>query len=121
MKYQKNTAIETRAKDTTGTSTQALETAERNDMEQLDRWREHFNELLWYTSQCITVHQRARIPGGEFRGHIIPEEIINAIEKTKSGKSKVPGIILPEAHKTETSVTVVILMGLFQETWETEE
>ena len=89
--------------------------------EQLDRWREHFSELLSGTP----VTTPPLIEEGEDLevnlGPISKEEIIRAIGKTKSGKAPGKDNIPPEVLKVDAAVTADILLDLFQEAWDKEE
>ena len=89
--------------------------------EQLDRWREHFIELLSGTA----VTTPPLIEEGEDLevnlGPISKEEITRAIGKTKSGKAPGPDNIPPEVLKADAAVTADILLDLFQEAWDKEE
>ena len=89
--------------------------------EQLDRWREHFNEVL----NGSPVMMPPDIDEGEDLevnlGPISRAEIIEAIGKTKNGKAPGPDNITPEVLKAEAGITADILLKLFQEVWENEE
>ena len=86
-------------------------------VEQLDRWREHFSELL----SGIPVTTPPLIEEGEDLevnlGPISKEEIIQAIGKTKSGKAPGPDNIPPEVLKADAAVTADILLEEVPQEW----
>ena len=88
--------------------------------EQLDRWREHFSELFNGTP----VLTPPDIEEGEDLNinleQISKAEVVQAIKKTKNGKSPGPDNIPPEILKADAVTTADILIDLFQEAWETE-
>ena len=89
--------------------------------EQLDRWREHFRELISGTP--ITTPPLIE-EGEDLEMNLRPiskEEIIRAIGKTKSGKAPGPDNIPPEVLKTDAVVMADIVLNLFQEAWDKEE
>ena len=89
-------------------------------IEQLERWKEHFSELL----TCKPANAPFIEEGEDLDVHLGPiskAEIIQAISKIKTGKAPGPDNILPEVLKAEATVAAKILMDLFQEVWEKEE
>ena len=83
--------------------------------EQLERWREHFSELLSGTP----IDSPPDIPEGEElgidTGPITKDEIMNAVGMLKNDKA--PGIdgIPPEALKADRETTADLMIGLLQD------
>ena len=94
----------------------------RGKEEQLNRWAEHFQELL----NRPTPENPPTIPPAEIDLEInceIPtlEEITDAIERQRNGKAAGPDYIPPEALKADIDTSALMLHQLFIKIWNTEE
>ena len=90
--------------------------------EQLQRWVDHFSELLNRPSPTETPS----IPEAPSELEVncerpSKEEIVMAIKKLKSGKAAGPDNIPPEALKADPYTTAGMLYELFGKIWEEEE
>ena len=90
--------------------------------EQLQRWVDHFNELLNRPSPTETpsileapseLEVNCEKPS--------KEEIVKAIKNLKSGKAAGPDNIPPEALKVDPHTTAGLLFELFGKIWQEEE
>ena len=89
---------------------------------QLDRWTEHFKELL---NRPAPVNPPT-IPEAEEDLEIncdppTKEEVIEAIKKLKNGKAAGPDGIPAEALKADVEMTANMLLPVFKKIWEEEE
>ena len=89
---------------------------------QLDRWTEHFEELL----NRPAPENPPVIPEAEMDLDInsdapTKEEIVKAIKRLKNGKAAGPDGIPAEALKADVETTAEMLLPLFRKIWDEEE
>lgn len=85
--------------------------------QQLNRWTEHFEELLNRPPDIQAADVDLPIDCSK----PTRDEIRRAIFRTKSGKAAGPDDIPAEALKADTETTVEMLFPLFEKIWEEEE
>jgi len=89
--------------------------------EQLNRWKEHFNEVLNIQREGIVVPEMREVRPLPIR--TTPpsrSEIIDAIKSLKNGKAAGVDSICAEVLKADTSLTAERLLPLFEMIWEQE-
>src|SRR5678816_682394 len=92
-----------------------------DDREVEERWKEHFKELLNAGRVDEEEERRQNITMEEFRnvniGDITKDEIVNALKKSKGGKSSGLDAIQVEMLKKGGDIVVEWLMRLFNVCW----
>lgn len=90
--------------------------------QQLNRWTEHFEELLNRPAPASPPDiQAADVDLPIDCSKPTRDEIRKAILQTKSGKAAGPDDILAKALKADTETTVEMLFPLFEKIWEEED